>query len=134
MNTEKDIIYWDCEESEILTHTDIDEAVEYFLENIEIKDWPEITEVSGYAKLKISESEKARYAERILENLLEDLDEEYGGEDYTEPSDKMKEAAKRFMDEFVNEYQVWRCWPEVTEKVNTMEWVKKNRPDWLEGN
>ena len=30
------------------------------------------------------------------------------------------------------EYTPWACEPVVTEEVDTMEWIKEHRPDWLE--
>ena len=55
-------------------------------------------------------------ADRLLESLLEDLDEDYGDPDGftsnpTEPTDSMKAAAKQFVEAVVKEYKVWACEP-----------------------
>ncbi len=52
-------------------------------------------------------------ADRTLDRLLEDLDEEYGDHDGdpTEPSDAMKRAALAFADSILKEYTPFMCEP-----------------------
>lgn len=52
-------------------------------------------------------------AERALDRLLEDLDEEYGDHDGepTEPSESMKRASLAFADSILKEYMPFMCEP-----------------------
>ena len=87
------IDYWDSEGEERLTHTDIDEALQYILDGID--PLPEKIEICGYAHMVPNIESLATHA---LDSLLEGLDEDYGDPDggYTEASIAMKEAAKEF--------------------------------------
>lgn len=50
---------------------------------------------------------------RVLERVLEELDEEYGDPngDFPEPTKAMKEAADTFMKVVLDEYVPWNCEP-----------------------
>jgi hypothetical protein len=133
--------FWDCQDSEVLDHTDKDDAIEYFLDgwlsgkmtkDEVLKALPETTEVKGYAKMKVNYRESWLSP---LEDVLERLDEEYGdpsGGDYSKPTDRMKAAEKEFLKVIVEEYEPWMCEEVCKEEINTLEWVRENRPDWLE--
>jgi Mg2+/Co2+ transporter CorC len=87
--------------------------------------------VYGYERLKLDVS---RLTERMLEQILEDLDDEYGdpnGGD-TKPTTSMKQAAHALVEAIVEDYIVWAHDKVEEHEVDVREWVKTNRPDWLE--
>ena len=65
----------------------------------------------------------------VLERVLEEFDEEYGNPDgeYTEPTEKMKEAAKAFVEVVETEYISWQCNPTGETIEFTKEEAKKAR-------
>ncbi len=131
MNDEKrEIAFWAVGDPVNLQYTDPDEAVEMYLDGLD-DEWPETVELVGYSRMKVT---SGSFDEWILENLLEHLDENYGGEDaeWTEPTDAMEEAAKTFVEAVVSEYVPWACEPVEKRTVDVSEWVLENRPDWLE--
>jgi hypothetical protein len=134
-----DAIYWDCNDNECLTHSDINDAVEEYLDFFlepkmtpeeVLATLPETVEVTGYARREIDR--KGLYP---LSLLLEHLDDEYGGNEAAEktyPSAKMLEAEKAFLDVVLSEYQPYWCEPITKKIINTKEWIDEYRPDWLE--
>ncbi len=109
MSNEREPKFWSCTDPEMLTHTEIEEAIDEFLEDQdEGAELPHILEVKGYAT-QIPNAETI--AERVLENLLENyLDDEYGDPDeYTKATDIMKYHAKIFVENILKEYKVWMC-------------------------
>jgi len=131
--TERKIEVWGKEDDEQLTHTEMDDAVESILEDMEgdIKDLPETIEVCGFAHVVVNVKKEA---EGILERLLEGLYEDYGNPDgdSTDITDTMKEASETFVAAVLEEYTVWACEIIKRETINVQEWIKANRPDWLE--
>jgi hypothetical protein len=128
------IVFWDNENAELLGFETLNEYVESFLDGVDEKDTPETIIVCGYAREKLPSKNSKDFkwdAESVLENLIERLDEDYGGEDYTEMTNEMKEKAEKFVAEIYKLYPVWRCKIVKKEIVNTKEWIAKNRPDWL---
>ena len=122
--------WWGTKDSERLIHRTPDEAIEEMLDQVPcpIDDFGEVV-VAEYAPMKCSAD-----AERVLERLLESLDDEYGDPDgdYTEPTDSMKQAAEAFVRAVVAEYTPWACEPTGNEvRVNALDWVREHRPDWL---
>lgn len=65
-----------------------------------------VVTLSKFAQMKAKAS-----AERYLEILLEDLDEEYADPnmDGTAPNLVMRKAAETFVATVINQYQVWAC-------------------------
>src|ERR1700690_4114385 len=88
---------------------------------------PETIKVVGYAR-RIVEPDFLH----PLEDLIEWLDEEYGGEDPSDITEAMKEAEKAFVAVILKEYVPWQMEPVVKEEINVTEWVKANAPEWLE--
>ncbi len=125
---------WDCsEDTELLIHYEQHGAIEAYLDealyNLPIKEWPEKITVYGFARKKLKLD---RLSARILERLLEDIDEDYGNpEEATTETEAMKKAAEEFVNKVAAEYQVWSCKRVTSEDINVMEWVKENEPQWL---
>ena len=82
----------------------------------------------GYARMEVKVD-----GERILESVLENLDEDHAapGGDGTSPTPAMIEAAHAFAIAIEDGYESWAC--EVVEKrvVNVREWCAANAPEWL---
>lgn len=131
-DTSPEIIFWDACERERLTHSDIDEAIEEYLDQIASSEWPEIVTVKGYVRLAPSIEE---YEGTRVESFLESLDEEYGDPDAyhaTPPSEAMKAAELVFIKAVLAEYEPWQCEPAITKEIDAMAWVREHRPEWLE--
>ena len=129
MSNQRKIVFWDCGDPEILNFDEMDVAIEDHLSVTRAGEpLPATIEVCGYARMKATVS---TLDHRALEDLLDTLDEEYGGDDPTEPTGRMRAAAKRFVKAVLSEYVVWNC--EVIERrtVNVAEWVHANAPHWL---
>ena len=126
---EKEIEFWDDEGTEILNYTDKDEAIEYILDGLD--ELPAKYEICGYARRIMTESAES-LGDSVLDDLLERLDDEYGGEDETERTDEMKKAATIFANKMLSLYSVWQCEIVKRETIDVKEWVKENRPDWLD--
>lgn len=133
---EKEVVFWDCEDSEKLVHEDQDDAVECFLDSllepgvsVVQQELPETIEVKGYARMDVGIT-----AEEVLEAAIDTLDQEYGDPngDCFEPTEAQMVAAQEFADKFNLDYRCYACEPVVTEVVNTMDWIRENRSDWLE--
>jgi len=127
----REIVFWDCMDSETLVHEDQDEAIEFFLDSmmkplvpIGDQDLPETVEVKGYARVLAGIT-----ADDVLGYAFDELGSEYG---YCqdEPTESQKKAAADFVEKFMADYPA--CEPVTTETVDTMEWIRENRPDWLE--
>jgi hypothetical protein len=125
------IEFWDCsDQTEILMWDNLNEAVEMHLDDRPRDEWPEMLTVYGYAR---EIPEWSRWPARVLERLLESLDDDYGNpEDATAETDGMKLAAEEFIRKVAAEYQVWSCKRVATEEINVMDWVKEHAPHWLE--
>lgn len=126
--------FWDQEDGDILTHTEQDEAIEYILDGliVDVNDLPETLEICGYARKEMSDKSLNWDVEYVVESLIERWDEEYGGDDYTKITDDMKSVAENFINEMKELYIVWQCEIVKKETINVKEWIKENRPNWLE--
>lgn len=132
-------IFWDCRDAEELTHDNIDDAVEDFVESwcepdIKLQQLldhlPEEITVTGYEHDEVDMDAKAEW---VLTELLENLDEDYSNPNAsTDVTPKMKEAARVFVKAIMEDYVVWPCHETCTAKVNTLEWLKENMPDLWE--
>lgn len=116
--------FWSCrDDDEILTHTEIEEAVGAFLDDV-YPDRPATVTVYGYAVRVV---DREHYAERALDNLLEDLHEEYGDPNRY-PSDSitesMRAAARAFLEAVLAEYRVWTCEKVCEEVVDLAEYYR----------
>lgn len=127
----REIVYWDCSDPEYLTHTEMDDALDSYLSDG--REMPETLEVHGYARMKKPTVDVL--ADDILERTLEDLDciVELGSPDGpTKATEQMKAASIAFAGAILRDYTPWACEVVITHKINAEDWIKKNRPDWLE--
>ena len=132
MSDEKDIVYWDAEDSEELIHDSRHDAIEMALDSLAFADngkLPRTLEVKAFARMPIDTD---MWGDSIAETLVEQLDEEFGGpdSDFTEVTDFMKEAGRTFARAVVSKYTPWLCYVVSTETVDVPAWVKENAPDW----
>lgn len=121
--TPENIDYWDLEDVDTLNYDDKDEAIEAILD--ECPTDPDTITLCGYRRMKIRESNE-KIAKRILEDLVERLDEEYGGEDDTEITEDMMKIAKKFVDKFMPLYEVWACEVVCRETIDVKKWRAEN--------
>lgn len=113
--------------------SDIEDVVE------EVLDWhypdplPETVKVTGYRYMKF-DKEPGLDPDNILTDILERLDEEYGDPngDGTEPTPRMKAAAKALSEAILSDYQPWACEPCGHAVVDVRQWCELFRPEWLE--
>jgi hypothetical protein len=125
MVNDREIVGWSCNENEErIVCSDKDEAIRYYLEAFECGEKPDKIKVYGFARSEIHDDGTG-----VLEDFLIWLDEDFGDPDsgWTEPSDKMKKAAKEFVDIVISEYEVWACDCVYEEEVDVKEWLKKDK-------
>ena len=126
----KKIDYWDLADSERLYYTSVNEAVEEILKKLqeEEKEIPSILTLTGFVKMKPDVKSEAIC---VLDNFLESLDWNFSYYDdvYTEPTERMKKAALRFVKEVLKDYEVSNYEPACTKEVNIKQWIKRH-PDW----
>jgi hypothetical protein len=124
--------YYSCSDAERLTNTDIDDAVEEYLDCLD--DLPSTVEVHRYVRNEITNADREACVEEALENIYEYLDENYGDpEEATERAASAKDLAKAFVDGIIKTYDVWTCEavnPPIV--VNVAKWIRENNPEWLE--
>lgn len=132
----ENIDFWTCEDDdeEVLTFETVDDAVHAHLEVTSSRHWPEVLTVHAWARAELGTSDVDSTAAAALEMAIDGLNDEYGHGGY-QPSERVKELAKQLAQAIVDEYEPWQCHrvPEANVTVNTLDWVKANRPDWLEG-
>jgi hypothetical protein len=124
-----EIVFWAVGHCENLSETDMDDAIQYHLEQFEMDCLPETIEVYGFARMTVG-----AHGSCPLDHVLEYLDEEYGDPDggWSDPTEAMKKAEAEFLEVIEREYVPWSCEQVATETVNAMDWIRENRPDWLE--
>lgn len=119
---------WGSEDDEYLTCTDENEAITYILDGyMSIKHLPETITVCGFARMIVNAGVLSP-----LEDLVEWLDQEYGGEDFSEITEKMKEAEKVFIAAVLEDYVPWQMEPVIKKEINVQEWIKEHELEWLE--
>ncbi len=121
--SEPPVDFWDRKDAEVLNYTNIDEAVYELLDGIEPVERPETLTMVGYARMKPTLDPIG-----IVDNILEGLDETYGDMDgdYTNATEKMKEAAEVFCKVVLSEYKPWACEQVVERVINVKEWTEAN--------
>ena len=124
---------WLPEDDEGRVYSDFDEAVEMHLDSFYPEPLPRKVRICGFALKEIDVDSWAAY---VSENLIERLDEDFMFEDagYS-VSDKgsaaIEEAARVFVGVVIANYTVTTMDSVTTEEVDTEEWVRENRPDWM---
>lgn len=132
MSSDRPIVYWTCDDDpETLSCESIADAVYDWWHDIagELEGMPDTVEVRGYARCQISEREVDRMAAHYAENLLEELDDEWGGEyrDRTKVTPEILAAAKQFVQAVVGGYQVWACEPVEIRTVRPLDYLEDDR-------
>lgn len=126
----KKIDYWDLADSERLYYTSVNEAVEEILKKFqkEEREIPKVLTLTGFTKMKPDVKNEAIC---VLNNFLESLDcnFSYCDDTVTEPTERMKKAAEKFVREVLKDYEVSNCEPACTKEVNIKLWIKRH-PDW----
>lgn len=128
----KQRIYWSEGDDETLTHFNVHDAIEAYIDNIHPEPIESIGEITMYEYVPMTPTLPGYFSP--LEQVLEVLDEEYGDPDgdNCKATDAMKQAEQTFLNAVLAEYRPWAC--ERTGKsvtVNALEWVKEHQPDWL---
>jgi hypothetical protein len=130
---EREVIFWSCENVDELRHTDADDAVEDYLESMDInwEDEEATVSVYGYARMRVS-----AHVRTGLEDILEAIDEEYGDPNTTRSirdmiTPGMEAAFEALVEAIEKDYQSWQC--EVVEErhVLVLAWVREHKPHWL---
>lgn len=124
-------VFWGSPDDERLEHSDEDEAIEAILDEMGYPhpDWPETITICGFARMEVDLPSL-----NPLEDCLDRLDEEYGDPDGepAQPTEAMKEAERVFLETIRKEYTTWACEEVCRKEISVAEWVKENRPDWLQ--
>jgi hypothetical protein len=117
---EKTCTYWGINEPETMHATSPDEAIADYL--AECDELPATILLCGYVRMKVGGID----TERVLESVLETLDEEYGNPDGDvpeAPTDAMIAAAKAFEAVVLAEYKPWACEAVYHEDVHVAAWM-----------
>ncbi len=121
--------FWGLKDQERLTCTDPDEVIEACLEDADPECPPKTILICGFVPMDATLN-----PDRCLDDILCSLDEEYGDSEGepTNPTEAMKRAMQTCCDTILKDYISWACEQVCSQEVNVQEWIKKNRPDWLE--
>jgi len=124
----KEPVLWGSPDEERLEYADEDVAIEAILDGID-GPLPETITICGFARMEVDTLRL-----NPLEDCLETLDEEYGDPDgeYSESTEAMKEAERVFLAAIKKEYTTWACEEVCRKEITVADWVKENRPDWLQ--
>lgn len=138
MTNKPDPDFWAISDTETLQHELVEDAVREYLDDfmsphMTQEDWdrlPETFEVLGYNRM----TPNVECYCRMLEDLLEYLDEEFGNPngDPTQPTPGMQQAEKEFIEKVLKEYEVYQCeysGDKVT--ISTIDWIREHEPEWL---
>lgn len=101
------VAFWDCtEDAERLHHESDEAAVDAFLDDMEKGERPTSVTVYGWKKMPVEVD-----GLRVLEGVLETLDEEHGDPDgdAAVPNEAMEAAARAFAEVVEREFQSWSC-------------------------
>lgn len=125
---EKKCCLWGVNDPETMDNTDPDEAIVEWLSSIPRYEVHDTFELVGYKRMPVS-----YHHQRIVDVMLEQLDDEYGGPDgdYTKPTAAMLEAGRVFVSAVLAEYKTWACEEVYREVVNVEEWVRAH-PDLVD--
>ena len=104
------ILYYGQEEQEILSSEPEDVVIDLITREKDYKGYP--IKIYVFKQMEPFKDDEY-YAKSILDDLLEDLDDEYGDPDgdNTEPTDNMKKASLSLAKVMKEEYRSWMCEP-----------------------
>ena len=129
---ERQVVFWDCDDgAEILYHDTKDEVLEAYLDSVDRDKWERVITVYGYARMIVPEPDDSDAAS-VAEETLDCRWEDFIGEDGSDVTDRMKEAALTFLKVLHEEFVPWACEVVTSEEVDVAAWIKEHRPDWLE--
>jgi len=131
MNEEREIVFWDLDGVENLSHRNQNDAIESILECGDQCDGT--LEICGFARMKTPDPEK--WAHELLDHAIEDLDCNYdlgSMDDTSDSTPEMMSAARAFAKAILKDYTPWRCEIVKQETIDVAAWIIKNRPDWAE--
>jgi hypothetical protein len=116
------IEFWGEPNAENLYHSTEDDLIDEMLEGMDPP--PETLTICGYARAQLQPADLDFHTP--LNDILDDLDEEYGSpDDATEPTENMIKAERELINTIRKEYFVWRCDPVITKTINVKEWLDK---------
>ena len=125
----KEPCFWGQVDKEQLFHTDEYGCIEEILDDMN-GPFPEKITICAFARMEVN-----TIILHPLEDCLEALDEEYGNPDngeYSESTEVMREAERAFLTTIKKEYTPWMCEEVCRKEIVVTDWIKENRPDWLE--
>ena len=127
-------IYWklkeDGDERHPL-HTDVNEAIEDYLDGIDPKEMPKKITVIAYQRMMVTKKLN------MLEDVLQNLDETYGDDSPYGQSDeslrKMRDAEEEFIKVILENYVPISCEPVPGKEipVDVKYWIEMYRTQWL---
>lgn len=124
---------WGVNSPEILTAEERDVAIEEYLDGFSDRVFPPTLVVEGFAPRELTAREPD--PRRLLADLLDQLDEEYGDPDgdgdSSKPTPAMVAAAEELAAVIRREYQPCLCEAVCREVVDVRSWLAEHRPDWL---
>ena len=138
----KEVDFWDLEGVDEVIYENFDEAVEAILDSMDGDPLPKQLKMVGY---KIDDVSGSDYDTYILDLVLWWLDAEHNihsnsrrtGVIHRMPdlskkeADKMRDAAKTFIDTVLDEYESRKCHAVCEEVIDVREWLKVHHPKWL---
>ena len=118
--------YWCIGDPDSLYTNDIEELLQDFFDQDFCgtpDEIPEKIELIGYDSDEITENDINIFSDDCLENLLQYIDDNFSSarDEGTEPTNSMKEAAKKFVNKIVNEYHVYNCHEVCRKTINVKD-------------
>ncbi len=127
----RQVVFWECHQNaEVLHHETKNEAIENYLDGIDLEDEEETVLVYGFARMVAPKPNKSD-ADYVVEDWFETHWEEFIGEDVPDITARMNEAALTFLTVLHDEFVPWACEEIESDEINVADWIKENRPDWL---
>ena len=127
------IDFYACEQgAETLTHTAVDDAVDAWLDALDLEHWPDVLTVHAFARQEISEQERHDCAEHLVHTLLEHFEEYFDPNSVSTPKHAV-EAARVFVDAVLAKQPVWSCEvvPTAAVEVEVAAWVSEHAAHWV---
>ena len=133
MSSNNDVMFG-AEDQEQLEHYTRNDYIVSFLDG-HLSPAPEVVDVQKYKRIELDpDVETDAIIENTIENWDVSLSDPEGDTGLHDPATipEVREAAETFCKILVEHYCVWMCEPDgPVEEVDTLEWIKEHRPDWL---